>query len=61
MYFFFNQYSIIIVTPKEKSNKKFQEIKQYVKLLLSTEGRDLINNYKVDEKQLFIFNGEIYR
>tara|TARA_Y100000590_G_scaffold451240_1_gene592343 strand:- start:145 stop:978 length:834 start_codon:yes stop_codon:yes gene_type:complete len=59
--FFYNQYSIIIVTPKEKNSKKFQEIKQYVKLLLSTKGRDLIDNYKVNEKQLFIFNGEIYR
>ena len=55
----FNQYSLILVNQKKGLLKNsMQEI--FVKWILSKNGEKLINNYKINNLQLFYFNGEHY-
>ena len=52
----FNQYGLILVNPKINKNLNFKIAKLYVNWLISDEGKKLINNFKVKEKQLFFYN-----
>ena len=55
----FNQYSLILVNQKQDLLKnKMQEI--FVEWILSQNGEKLINSYKINNSQLFYFNGEHY-
>lgn len=56
-----NQYAVIIVDPKNKNNKNFERAKIFVQWLLSSEGKEIINNFFVNNQQLFFFNGESYK
>ncbi len=51
-----NQYTIIAVNPKTNKNVNFKGAKKYINWILSSEGKKLINSYKVKNIQLFYFN-----
>ncbi len=51
-----NQYTIIAVNPKINKNVNFEGAKLYINWIVSSEGRKLINNYRVKNIQLFYFN-----
>ena len=51
-----NQYGIIIVNPMINDNLDLESAELYVNWLLSNEGKELINNFKVNNQQLFYFN-----
>ncbi|PPR44991.1 MAG: Tungstate-binding protein TupA [Alphaproteobacteria bacterium MarineAlpha5_Bin8] len=51
-----NQYSIIAVNPKINKNINYEGATKYIRWILSAEGKNLINNYKVKDTQLFFFN-----
>ena len=51
-----NQYGIIIVNPNINKNLDYESAKLYVNWLISSEGKELINNYKKEGQQLFFFN-----
>ena len=53
-----NQYSIILVNPEKHPNVNQHWGNVFVKWILSDEGSHLINTFRVNNKQLFIFNGE---
>jgi len=52
----FNQYSIILVS--NKINKKLNTVdaKKYIDWILSDDAKKIINNYKVNNQQLFYYN-----
>ena len=52
----FNQYGIILVNPKLNRNLNIKDAKIYLNWLISEEGKSLINNYKINDQQLFYFN-----
>ncbi len=47
-----NQYGIILV----KNSINQNEAKKYLNWIISDKGKELINNYKIEEQQLFFFN-----
>ena len=51
-----NQYGVIIVNPKMNNNLDLDSAKLYVDWLISSEGKNLINNFKKNNQQLFFFN-----
>ena len=53
-----NQYSIIAVNPKINGETNYKRAKKYIKWILSSEGKKLINNYKVKNVQLLHFNNK---
>ena len=52
----FNQYGIILVSNKINNNLNIEEAKKYINWITSEEAKKLINNYRVNGKQLFFFN-----
>jgi len=52
----FNQYGIILVSNKINDNLNIEEAKKYIDWITSKEAKKLINNYRVNGKQLFFFN-----
>jgi len=52
----FNQYGIILVNKKINDNLNIEEAKKYIDWITSEEAKKLINNYRVNGKQLFFFN-----
>ncbi len=52
----FNQYGLILVDPKINKNLDVESAKLYVNWLLSNNGKNLINNYKINDQQLFFYN-----
>ena len=52
----FNQYGIILVNPKLNRNLNIKDAEIYLNWIISEEGKLLINNYKIDDQQLFYFN-----
>ena len=52
----FNQYGIILVSNKINNNLNIEEAKKYIDWITSKEAKKLINNYRVNGKQLFFFN-----
>ena len=52
----FNQYGIILVSNKINNNLNIKEAKKYIDWITSEEAKKLINNYRVNGKQLFFFN-----
>ena len=52
----FNQYGIILVSNKINNNLNIEAAKKYVEWITSKEAKKLINNYRVNGKQLFFFN-----
>ena len=51
-----NQYGLIIVNPELNNNLKINEAEIYVNWLLSSDAKNMINNFKIKEQQLFFFN-----
>ena len=51
-----NQYGIIAVNPEINSKINFKWAKIYIDWITSMKGENLINNYKINNKQLFYFN-----
>ena len=52
----FNQYGIILVSNKINNNLNIEKAKKYIEWITSKEAKKLINNYRVNGKQLFFFN-----
>ena len=52
----FNQYGLILVNPNINKNLNFIGAKLYISWLLSDEAKNLINNFKIENKQLFFYN-----
>ena len=52
----FNQYGIILVSSKINNKLNIEEAKKYIDWITSEEAKKLINNYRVNGKQLFFFN-----
>ena len=52
----FNQYGIILVSNKINNSLNIEEAKKYIDWITSEEAKKLINNYRVNGKQLFFFN-----
>jgi len=52
----FNQYGIILVNNKINNKLKIKEAKKYIDWITSEEAKILINNYRVNGKQLFFYN-----
>ena len=52
----FNQYGIILVNPKLNRNLNIKDAEIYLNWLISDRGKFLINNYKINDQQLFYFN-----
>ena len=52
----FNQYGLILVNPKINKDMDLKSAKTYINWIISEEGKKLINNYKINGKQLFFFN-----
>ena len=52
----FNQYGIILVSNKINNNLNIETAKKYIEWITSKEAKKLINNYRVNGKQLFFFN-----
>ena len=52
----FNQYGIILVSNKINNNLNIETAEKYINWITSEEGEKLINNYRVNGKQLFYFN-----
>ena len=52
----FNQYGIILVSNKINNNLNTETAKKYIEWITSKEAKKLINNYRVNGKQLFFFN-----
>ena len=51
-----NQYGLILVNPKINSNLNTEGAIKYVNWLISDNGKELINNFKVNNEQLFFYN-----
>tara|TARA_B100001175_G_C19410326_1_gene590796 strand:- start:80 stop:868 length:789 start_codon:yes stop_codon:yes gene_type:complete len=52
----FNQYGIILVNPILNKNLNFNNAKKYFDWFKTNEVKELINNFKVKDKQLFYYN-----
>ena len=52
----FNQYGIIAVNPELNSKIRYNLAKKYINWMISNKGKDLINNYKINDEQIFYFN-----
>ena len=52
----FNQYGIILVNPKLNTSLNIKDAEIYLNWIISEEGKFLINNYKINDQQLFYFN-----
>ena len=52
----FNQYGIILVSNKINNNLNIETAKKYIEWITSKEAKKLINNYRVNGKQLFFYN-----
>ncbi len=52
----FNQYGIILVNDRLNKNLNFENAKKYMNWIISDNAKELINNYKINGKQLFFFN-----
>ena len=52
----FNQYGIILIDKKINHNLNIKDAKIYINWIISNEAKELINNFKVNGKQLFFFN-----
>ena len=52
----FNQYGIILVNPKLNTSLNIKDAEIYLNWLISEEGKFLINNYIINDQQLFYFN-----
>ena len=52
----FNQYGVILVDKKINKKLNITDAKKYINWVISEEAKVLINNYKVNGKQLFFFN-----
>ena len=52
----FNQYGIILVSNKINNKLNIEEAKKYIDWITSEEAKKLINNYRVNGKQLFFYN-----
>ncbi len=52
----FNQYGIILVSNKINNNLNIETAKKYIEWITSKEAKKLINNYRINGKQLFFFN-----
>ncbi len=51
-----NQYGIIAVNPKINNQINYKGAKKYINWIISDEGKNLINNFKINGEQLFFFN-----
>jgi len=51
-----NQYGIIAVNPKINKKINFKSSLKYINWIISEEGKELINNYKINGMQLFFYN-----
>ncbi len=58
-----NPYGVILVNPAKFSNVniKFDVAKEYVQWLISSKGQAEINNYKINGKQVFFADFDIYK
>ena len=52
----FNQYGLILVNKSINENLNIKDAKKYIEWIISDKGKKLINDYKVNGKQLFFFN-----
>ena len=52
----FNQYGIILVSNKINNNLNIEAAEIYINWITSEEAKKLINNYRVNGRQLFYFN-----
>ena len=52
----FNQYGIILVNPILNKNLNFINAKKYFEWFKTNEVKEIINNFKVKDKQLFFYN-----
>ena len=52
----FNQYGIILVKDNLDKNLNISDAKTYINWIISENGKELINNFKQNGKQLFFFN-----
>ncbi len=52
----FNQYGIILVNNSLNKNLNLKDAQIYINWIISENAKELINNYKVNEEQLFFFN-----
>ena len=52
----FNQYSIILINKKINSKLNYIDAQKYIDWIISDEAKNLINNYKVEDQQLFFYN-----
>ncbi len=52
----FNQYGVILVNNSINKDLNTNGAKKYINWIISEEAKELINNYKVNEEQLFFFN-----
>jgi len=55
-----NQYSVILVSSEKISKVNFKWGQIFLEWILSDSGKKLINNYQVNNEQLFFFNGDKY-
>jgi tungstate transport system substrate-binding protein len=51
-----NQYGLILVNPEVNIDLNFQAAKIYTDWLISDEGKEKINNFRVNGQQLFFYN-----
>lgn len=54
----FNQYGVILVSPKKHPHVKVKQGQAFIDWLLSKEGQEAIASYKLNGKQLFFPNAE---
>ena len=52
----FNQYGLILINPDINKNLNINDGLKYINWLLSDEGKKLINDYKINNEQLFFYN-----
>ena len=52
----FNQYGIILVKDNLDKNLNISDAKTFINWIISENGKELINNFKQNGKQLFFFN-----
>ena len=52
----FNQYGIILVKDNLNKNLNISDAETYINWIISENGKELINNFKQNGKQLFFFN-----
>ncbi len=52
----FNQYGIILVNQNLNNNLNFNNAKKYFEWFKTNEVKEIINNFKVNDKQLFYYN-----